>query len=125
MLLDKIDVYPGQPPLLFVLNASDGLSQKELADRLKISPATMTVMIKRMEKSGLIERKIDEIDQRKYKVYLTLKGREKFAQVRKIIDRIDHESFSNFSEEEKIIMRRLLIQMYKNLQSHIEERKEI
>lgn len=59
VLLDEIGVYPGQPPLLFIINKEGGQSQKELADRLKIKPATITVMLKRMEKANLVERKQD------------------------------------------------------------------
>ena len=28
VLLEEIGVYPGQPPMLFILNQEDGLSQK-------------------------------------------------------------------------------------------------
>jgi DNA-binding MarR family transcriptional regulator len=124
MLLDHIDIYPGQPPLLMALDKQDGLSQKELADMMRIKPATMTMMVKRMESSGLIERKVDEEDQRKYKVYLTDKGKDKFLQVNEVNKKIENECFYNFSEEEKIIMRRLMIQMYENLESLIDQECE-
>ncbi len=57
VLLEEIGVYPGQPPMLFILNQEDGLSQKKLANKLKIKPSTITVMLKRMEKANLIVRK--------------------------------------------------------------------
>lgn len=115
ILLDEIGIYPGQPPLLFILNKEDGKSQKELADKLKITPATITVMLKRMEKANLVERKQDTEDQRISRVYLTDKGREICNKAMGIMKNLEEECFGNFTVEEKIILRRLLMQMRDNL----------
>ncbi len=42
---------------------------KELADKRKVKASTTTVMIKRMEKAGLVERKQDEKDQRVSRIF--------------------------------------------------------
>ena len=47
-----------------LLYKNDGMSQKEMARALNLSPATMTVTLKRMEKAGLVLREMDEHDQR-------------------------------------------------------------
>ncbi len=52
-LMADLCLFPGQPPVLFRLWEKDGRSQTELADLLRIKPATMTKMITRMEKTGL------------------------------------------------------------------------
>ena len=117
VLLDKIGVYPGQPPLLFILNKNDGLSQKEIADKLVIKPSTITVMLKRMESGNLIYRRQDSEDQRISRVHLTEEGRkicEKAFETTKCLQDI---CFKNFTAEEKIILRRLLLQMRDNLQN--------
>ena len=72
--LEKTGVYPGQPPLLFALYKENGQSQKDLAKKMRIKPATMTVMIKRMEKTNFIERNQDDNDQRISRIYITEKG---------------------------------------------------
>ena len=51
-LLEDVGIYPGQPPMLLELKKKGGQSQSELANRLNIKPATVTVMINRMEKVG-------------------------------------------------------------------------
>lgn len=114
-LLDKLGLYPGQPPVLFILNKNDGQSQKELADKMNIKPATMTVMLKRMEKAGFIKKVQDKEDQRVSRVYLTDKGRETMKEVKEVLKSINDECFKNFTEEEKILMRRLFMQMRDNL----------
>ncbi len=115
-LLDEIGVYPGQPPMLFVLNEKDGQSQKELADRLNLTPATITVMLKRMERSNLVMRKQDEEDQRISRVYITEEGRELYKKTQQVMTNLNDECFENFTMEERVILRRLLMQMRDNLQ---------
>lgn len=114
-LLDKIGIYPGQPPLLFTLNKKDGQSQKELADKLRIAPATLTIMLKRMEKVNLVKRKQDLDDQRISRVYLTPEGREACNKAISVLKNLEEECFGNFTMEEKVIFRRLLMQMRDNL----------
>ena len=115
-LLEKTGLYPGQPPLLFSLYKENGQSQKDLADKLKIKPATMAVMIKRMEKTKTIRREQDEVDKRISRIYLTDLGVSICKDLSKIHEQIEEECFKGFSIEEKILMRRLMMQIRDNLQ---------
>lgn len=114
-LLEKINIYPGQPPLLIALTRKDGQSQKDLAEILHIKPATLTVMIGRMEKSGLVERRQDTEDQRVSRVYITDKGRKVCKQVTEIVNNMVKDCFNNFTEEEEALLRRLFMQIRDNL----------
>lgn len=122
MLLSGKEVYPGQPPLLRVLSEQDGLSQKELSEKMQITPATLTVMLARMEKTGLVSRKPDEDDQRISRVYLTDRGRQVHKEVKETLQGMDALCFDRFTTEERIIFRRLLLQMYENLKRFEESR---
>lgn len=123
-LLEKTGVYPGQPPLLFSLYKQNGQSQKELATHLNVKAATMTVMIKRMEKNGLIERKQDENDQRISRIYISEKGLKICKELHLINKQIEKECFEGFTMEEKLLMRRLLVQIRDNLKSASTEEKD-
>jgi MarR family transcriptional regulator, organic hydroperoxide resistance regulator len=101
--------------LLRILSERDGRSQKEIADLMEITPATLNVMIGRMEKNELVLRKPDPDDQRISRVYLTEKGMAAHKEIRSVMDTMEGICFDNFSPEEKIIFRRLLLQMYENL----------
>jgi DNA-binding MarR family transcriptional regulator len=114
-LLQDQEVYPGQPPLLFALMRKDGQSQKELAEQLQIQPATITVMLNRMVKTGLVERKQDDKDQRVSRVHLTEKGKLAHTEVRETFKAMDAQCFCNFSDEDKQLLRRLMLQVYANL----------
>lgn len=115
-LLDEIDMYPGQPAMLSTLSEEDGQSQTDIARNLNIKPATVTVMLNRMEKSGLLERRQDLNDQRVSRVYLTEAGRNMYTRVRAIRHRIDSECFANLTETEQDLLRRLLMQVRGSLE---------
>ena len=120
-LLEKIGVYPGQHPLLFSLAKKGGQSQKELAEKLHIKAATMTVMLNRLEKSELIKRCADDDDRRVSRVYLTEKGRKTSREVKKALKTIDEECFGNFTAEERDLLRKFLMQMRDNLLKTIDQ----
>lgn len=124
-LLDEIGLYPGQPPMLFALNTRDGQSQKDLANKLGVKPATITVMLKRMEKSGLVKRYQDIDDQRISRVYITDRGREICKELKRVKENIETECFKNFTVEEQILFRRLLMQMGKDVSKIYDNYPEI
>lgn len=113
--LEKMGIYPGQPPLLFSLLRKNGQSQKELAERLHVQAATVTVMLGRMEKTGLIERRQDENDQRVSRVYLTERGKMFCEELRETMKSFNRECFKNFTDEEQILLRRFFMQIRDNL----------
>lgn len=116
ILLDEIGMYHGQPPMLFILSKKNGQSQKELADRLNVKPSTITVMLSRMEKAGLVERRQDDEDQRVSRVYITEEGKNVCEKAKEVMKNLEEECFGNFTVEEKVILRRLLLQIRDNLQ---------
>jgi DNA-binding MarR family transcriptional regulator len=61
--------------LLTMLAEESGIIQQELARRICSDPNTITAMLSRLEKRGLIERRAHEGDGRARCVHLTAKGR--------------------------------------------------
>ncbi len=121
MLFEKDGIHPGQSSLLRVLFHHEGLSQKELANKLRIAPATLTVMIKRMEKVDLLEKKPDDVDKRVSRIYLSEKGKEVYKNVEQSMKILEKDSFNHLTTEEKLILRRLLMQMVDNLRISLKE----
>lgn len=115
VLLDEIGVYPGQPPLLFILNKKDGQSQKEISETLNLKPSTITVMLKRMESANVVIRKPDPNDQRISRVYLTEVGRAMCKKAVEVMKDIEEQCYGNFSSEEKELLKKLLLKMRDNL----------
>lgn len=114
-LFGRIGIYPGQPPVLFRLWKQDGRTQKELAEELLLKPATLTLILQRMERDGLVERRSDPGDQRLSRVYLTEKGRRLQEPVEKAIKERESEILQGFTAEEKLLLRRFLVRVRDNL----------
>ncbi len=114
-LLEALGLYRGQPMVLRALWEQEGLNQTELAEKLQITPATLTKMLQRMEKAGFIERRACATDQRVSKVYLTQAGHEVQGKVERVWSTMEEETFSNFTLEERLLLRRFLIQVRDNL----------
>ncbi len=74
-LLAPHGLHPGQDALLLVLCAEPGLRQAELARRLAVEPPTVTRMVQRLEKAGVVERRADPHDARLSRVYPTARAR--------------------------------------------------
>ena len=113
--LMEVGLYRGQPPILALLTARDGMSQKDLAAALSLSPATITVTIKRMEKAGLISREADTGDQRVLRVHLTEKGNNVCLQAKAQVVQVAAEMLQGFSPEESLQMRAYMDRMMDNM----------
>ncbi len=67
-------VTPAQWQVLVVLWEEDGIVQRELAERMVIEQATLTRTLDRMERDGFVERRRDEHDRRRFRVFVTETG---------------------------------------------------
>jgi DNA-binding MarR family transcriptional regulator len=114
-LLSRIDLYPGQEFLLINLRSHDGLTHTEIAENLCVQPATLSKMLDRLVKTGLVQRKMDPDDQRVSRVYLTEKGRDLLQPIEEVWDELEKVSFANLTLEERLLLRRILLQVYENL----------
>jgi DNA-binding MarR family transcriptional regulator len=61
--------------VLLPLYEQDGLRMDELARRARLSKQTMTAMIRRLGRDGLIERRTDPSDARASPIFLTARSR--------------------------------------------------
>ena len=78
-----------------------GCTQKELAEKMQVKPSTLNVMIGRMEKNGYIEKKQDEKDSRKSRIYFTEKGRSICEDGHKKFVMIQEKLQEYFTKEEQ------------------------
>ena len=120
-LFKEYDLKPWQAGILFALHHNSGLSQRELAKKMKLTPPTITSGIQKMEKQGLIERRSDEQDQRIMRLYLTEKAESCIEQVWDVVRRMEEMLIQGFTMEEKILLKRFLLQMLDNLKQEMEK----
>src|SRR3990172_4025535 len=60
--------------VLFQLRAEDGASAGALAERLKVTPSTLTSIVDRLVRQGLVRRESDHGDRRLVRHHLSAKG---------------------------------------------------
>ena len=118
-LLNEIGLHVGQEMLLSGLWQKEGITQTELAEYVKIQPATVTNMLQRLERGGFVERRSDVADQRISRVYTTEKGRNMEEAVEEAWSQLEQESFAGLNAEEGVLLRRLLLQVHRALTGDI------
>ena len=96
----KNGLYFGQPPILEYVANHKHCTQREVADFMKVSPASIATSVKRMQKAGLLEKMTDDSDLRYNRLKITEKGKELTNKCRKDFDKVDAQMFSGFSNEE-------------------------
>ena len=114
--LSTLGLYEGQHSLLLLLWEQDGLTQSELCQRLNVEPASASKSIDRIEHAGFIQRRPDPSDARANRIYLTEQGRTLEPQVNAILAKAEDHLVANISLEERLLLRRLILQMRDNLQ---------
>lgn len=117
--LYTIGLTEGQPKVLAYLLNEEGLLQKELAKLCGVEPATMTVLLRRMEAQGLIRKEAVRAcgGKRAFGIYLTDAGRTAGEKALEIIDQLEEQSYKGFTAEERDLLSTLLERIVKNIQS--------
>jgi DNA-binding MarR family transcriptional regulator len=119
-LLETLGLYRGQPRLLRALYEGEGITHGDLADRLRVTPATITKMIQRMEKAGFVERHADPADQRVSRVYLTRAGHAIREAVDRALGTLEGEALAGLIEGERLQLYALLLRVRDNLAHAVE-----
>ena len=105
-ILDKFDLTYTQYIVLLVLWENDNLSVKEIGEKLYLDSGTLTPLIVKLEKKGIIKKKKNKDDERGLIISLTKKGqdlKEEIVQVPQYIS-----NCVNLSQEEAITLYKLL-----------------
>lgn len=113
--LAALGLYAGQEMVLWHLWREDGLTQSQMMERICVQPPTVSKMLERMEKAGLVTRHPDTEDSRVSRVYLTAQGRQCEQAVRDVWRSLEQRITDGLILEERVLLRRLLLQVQENL----------
>lgn len=107
----QYDLTPAQFDVVATLGNTQGLSMGEIGDRTLITKGTLTGVVDRLEKKGLVNREIPPENRRSVIVSLTAEGDELFKQVfpAHVADIHQHLEPLNASEMEllQVLLKRL------------------
>jgi DNA-binding MarR family transcriptional regulator len=113
--LDALNIHVGQENLVYRLAAEEGVSQTQLAGSLCLDASTVTKMLARLERDGVIERRSDTDDARILRVYLTSQGKALVQPVLDVWRQMEERITRGMSEAEILLLRRLLLHIQSNL----------
>ncbi len=113
--LDETGIGSGQIPVLLELNHHGELNQRELAEHTRVTPATMSGMLKRMEKNGVIIREADENDARISRVRLTEGGKAQCEHARQLFEETCYQMLDGLDEDSLSLLRNLLTRIQENI----------
>lgn len=111
----QYDLAPWQAGILFILHKDGEMSQRKLAERLNQTPPSVTAAIQKMEKLGYIRRMPKPGDQRVMMLSLTEKGKTYLQGIFDVGHQMEEMAFRGMSLEEKLLLKRLLLQVRDNL----------
>lgn len=114
-------INPQQFHLMNLILQHDGINQRELAQMLKITPATLSVRIKRLEKAEFLIRDVDLDDKRNFILKLTPQGKELIDRSYEHMKRNITLMFAGVTKEELASLKSCLNKIQHNLNKKKEE----
>lgn len=118
-LVKALEISPRQIPILKHLYRSGVANQRQLAEKACVSPTAITLMLRKMEAKGLVEKKTDPADRRFFSVSLTEKGKSVVEQLKRLRKSIDGITVIGFTQEEQARLQSLLRTVRQNLLEQI------
>jgi DNA-binding MarR family transcriptional regulator len=99
--LAPLGIHAGQDRLLQELWLEDGITQRQLIERLSVEPPTVTGIVQRLEREGLLSREPDPDNRRVQRVYLTEAGRRLEDPVRRVWREVEEGFLRDLSRSER------------------------
>jgi DNA-binding MarR family transcriptional regulator len=120
----ELGLYQGQIPVLDFIRKNPDCNQVDIAEKLHVTPATIAISTKRMEKAGLLTKKIDEDNLRCKLLNITEVGERKCDDAYAAYSSCTDGLFKDFSDEELSQLESFLDRVLVNLAHQLDEDPE-
>lgn len=115
--LQNLDITPAQCGVLGCLFKMEKATPKEIGKELLLEPSSISGVLERMQKNGLIERNIDPQNRRNIIVTATEKGYALKPKLENIIYEMNSYFLNNFSKEEQDLLKKLFANIIEKSQN--------
>jgi DNA-binding MarR family transcriptional regulator len=95
----------------FVLRAlweTEGMTQRELAQRLGLMETSVLEMVRALESDGLVTRTRDAEDKRKVRIHLSPQGRALEPQLMQVAQTVNEQMVGDLTDAEAVLLKLLL-----------------
>lgn len=110
-----IDINPAQGRILFVLWQKDRIPISEVSEKTQLEKSTLTSMLDRLEKAGLIRRVLSDEDRRVILIERTAKNRQLQSVYGEVSHQMNEIFFAGFTRGERLRMEKDLQRALANL----------
>lgn len=110
-----LTVGEGQPRILNCLMEQGEMSQRELADACMFDVTTLSRTLDKMEKAGMVTRKVNPANRRAHLIALTPEGKEKAGRVQEQFAWLDQVLWGDIEEKEMESLYRTLEKIEENV----------
>ncbi len=114
--LQSFDVTPAQYMVMYLLRKEGNLSPSVLAQFCRLDSSTMTGILTRMEKKGLIERRHSENDRRSVDIYITSEGASLLPDILTTINKCNAETLDCLLPKEQQQLKSYLVRILEALE---------
>ncbi len=114
----------GKWKAIIALSIQNGLSQRDLAERIFVDGTTLVPIIDNMEKKGLVERRTDPKDRRNNNIFLTTKSELLVDPIIDSILRLRKIVYKNISEKDLEFARNILMKIIENAESYVTKNED-
>ena len=118
--LSQHNITATQYIVLSLLCALDGISLSKLGQRLYFDNPTITGIIDRMERDGLVERRRIADDRRVINIFLTHRGKEMLEENGSVADEIDDLAMNGLTARERADFLKMLDKIWKTMNEKID-----
>ena len=87
--------------ILYQLSVNSGITMKELSEKINRDKSTTTVLVRKLEKAGLLRITVDQNDKRNKLLSLTAKGSEYNQMTKNLSEQLLATFYKGFSQAEK------------------------
>lgn len=107
--------YAGQDQIMLALDAEDGQTPGQLAQRIGVRPPTITKTINRLQAQGFLKKQPSGDDARQSHIFLTDVGRDAIRAIDKSVRKTEKQALKGLDKKEQKVLAKLLARVELNL----------
>src|SRR5215471_1499899 len=111
-LLERHDLSMHHFALLLALAEHDGIPQQTVSSLVGIDPRNAVPLVDDLETRGLITRRVDPADRRRYRIALTSDGHRKMSALRVAGASLEEDMLKALSQDERVRLHGLLVKLF-------------
>jgi DNA-binding MarR family transcriptional regulator len=112
-------ITPEQWTVLNRLYEQEGITQKDLAQKVGKDQTNVTRILDQLERKALIKRTRNEKDRRSFLAYVTKKGKTLIETLLPIEEEVLTIALENISEEQISLLKQILAKITENINRHV------